>query len=91
MNAKTLLLAILALFLIFSLAEAAKSDAKSLPPKKTVRPPKKTIRPKAPPSEYIPAQEAKKAAKKLKNPVPTEIPSNAKEVPKDIPKTRDEL
>jgi len=90
MNAKTLLLAILALFLIFSVAEA-KSDAKSLPPKKTVRPPKKTIRPKAPPSEYIPAQEAKKAAKKLKTPVPTEIPSNAKEVPTDVPKTRDEL
>ncbi len=87
MNAKTLLLAILALFLIFSVAEAAESKAKSLPPKKTVRPPKKTIRPKAPPSEYIPAQEAKKAAKKLKTPIPT----TAKEVEKDIPKTRDEL
>jgi len=42
---------------------------------------------RAPPDEYIPAQEAKRAAKLLKNTKMTKVPP--KDIP--IPKTRDEL
>ncbi|ORX52906.1 hypothetical protein BCR36DRAFT_582314 [Piromyces finnis] len=83
MNTKTLLLAVLAFVLLITFASAAES----LPPKRTVKPAKSASIPKAPPSEYIPAQEAKKAAKKLKTPVPKSTTKNVE----SIPKTRDEL
>ncbi|KAG4081510.1 hypothetical protein H8356DRAFT_852667, partial [Neocallimastix lanati (nom. inval.)] len=75
MNTKTLLLAILAFFLVISVASATE-----LPPKKPLKQIKRAPKSaKAPPSEYIPQQEAKKAAKKLNTKIP---PKGSDEIPK---------
>jgi len=84
MNARNFFLAVLAFFLLIAVVSA---EDQKFPPKRTVKPAKRPSVPKAPPNEYIPAQESKKAAKKLKTPVPKSVPKSAE----SIPKTKDEL